>query len=103
MCLAMSDNPDRLDMQIQSSVIDHLQLIEDNDGEIGYISNTGELFVNASTMIEVAGMIKNQAMINDNEDAKFAFLASALAVIEGVKLTHQHIVSIDVDTMFNER
>lgn len=99
----MSDIGDvgRVQMEMQQVTLDSFEDVEATGGDVGYIDSDGNLFINASVIMDIAQSIQHQGNTSESEDVRYVLYLAALAVAEGIKMTHQHIVGVDIDTMFN--
>lgn len=88
-------------MEMQQVTLDSFEEIEAGGSSVGYIDIEGDLFINASVIMDIAKSIQHQGNTSEGEDVRYVLYLAALAVAEGIKMTHQHIVGVDIDTMFN--
>ena len=100
MTCSVSDAFDKIHMEVYQALLDSFDFIEESGDEVGYADINDALFINARVVLDVAHLIKHQAELSDNEDIKFVLYLASLAVAESVKMTHQHITGLNVDTMF---
>lgn len=92
----------RVQMEMQQVTLDSFEEIEADGSSVGYIDTVeGGLFINASVIMDIAKSIQHQGNTSESEDVRYVLYLAALAVAEGIKMTHQHIVGVDIDTMFN--
>lgn len=97
----MSDDIAKLQMEIQQYLLDTFENIESGGGYVGYVDINNDFYMNANVMLTVAEIIKFQAAQSNDEDISYVLHMAALTVAEGIRMANQHVVGIDVDTMFD--
>lgn len=98
--MSAEDDIPRMQMRIQSTVLDIIELMEDQDIPIGYIDHSdGSMYINAAMIHEMLLKLKEQALSSDDTKFRMAILMSMLAIAESLKLANMHLVGYDAEAI----
>lgn len=94
------DDIPRMQMHIQSTVLDIIDLMEDQEVSVGYVDHSdGSMYINAFLIHEMLIKLREQALSSDDARFRMAVLMSMLAIAESLKLANMHLVGYDADSI----